>query len=299
MDDDERRGRDGIRALLTEEFPALESRFQAVLDAPAAQESDLRIDDDRSFPYRVRDVVLAALQLAYDSLRATRDVVLVGGEPHPPVVAHYALIRSAIEGAVQATWVLRPDRSEERIGRALACHAEDEGHESTLFEAQLERLLQRTSALPTEAERRESMRRIQDLKNSREQSFANMRKAQREIADRCGPGPGQPLPKKPGFRALAELADDGSLTSVRTAKISWLTLSAMAHPSAARATQYSQHAVHDFGDGSVRVATFASFRETLDFLTTAHELFAASVELLAARKGLHAEAVRSSTARSQ
>jgi hypothetical protein len=104
-------------------------RWSRVAHANAGAASELAFDDRYSAWRQLSHTVHGALNLAADNLRAFRDLVRPDGELKVPQLAHYSLLRSALEGGFLALWILHPDDPAVRIDRlirAAAAELEDE-----------------------------------------------------------------------------------------------------------------------------------------------------------------------------
>ena len=108
--------------------PFLE-RWARIAQVRAGASSELAYDDKYSAWRQLSHTVNGAINLAADNLRAFRDLVRPGSELIVPQVAHYSLLRSALEGGSLALWILHPDDPSLRIDRLLrtaAAELEDE-----------------------------------------------------------------------------------------------------------------------------------------------------------------------------
>ncbi|MFJ3395290.1 hypothetical protein [Leifsonia aquatica] len=92
--------------------------------------SDLAGDDEILGRYRTTDFLGHSLAVSLDTLRGARAVLTApsDGDIQLPLVAHYPLLRTAIESASIGTWVIAPDSQHERIKRMLQIRM-DEVHQ--------------------------------------------------------------------------------------------------------------------------------------------------------------------------
>lgn len=92
--------------------------------------SSLAGDDRRSDPYQVSHAIIQLITVAVDHLHALK--VLVGDARKLHNSAPYTLVRSAIEAASTALWILAPRHRPTRLLRRLS-HAAQDARDGTLM----------------------------------------------------------------------------------------------------------------------------------------------------------------------
>jgi hypothetical protein len=85
--------------------------------------SPLRADDERAHPYELSHATWHSLSHAVDHLNCLRTLLRDAGLIH--MYAPYSLVRSALENACAAVWILHPPSRPERMARRLRFAAED------------------------------------------------------------------------------------------------------------------------------------------------------------------------------
>ena len=85
--------------------------------------SELAEDDHALNPYQLSHAVTSAINIAADHLEAFRALLVDAHRTHP--WAHHTLLRSAVENASSAIWLVGPDDPVERRYRRLRLAAHD------------------------------------------------------------------------------------------------------------------------------------------------------------------------------
>ena len=100
------------------------ARLDPSADRPRpAPGSPLRADDERLDPYQLSHAVWHSLSHGVDHLNCLRTLLRDAGVIH--MYAPYSLVRSALENASAAVWMLQPTRRPDRIARRLRFAAAD------------------------------------------------------------------------------------------------------------------------------------------------------------------------------
>jgi hypothetical protein len=107
-------------------------RCHLVIQATPEPGSDLAGDDAATAWMYSSHLVKTALTMASDNLRAVTEMLLPGDHLVVPLYAHYPVLRSVLEAAALAKWLLAPAEREERIVRALRARATDAKHDLEL-----------------------------------------------------------------------------------------------------------------------------------------------------------------------
>lgn len=206
--------------------------YESVRAKGLAAGSELAADDAATAWMQLSHLVNVFLNMAADNLRAFRD--LIGADDDGnftlPLYAHYPVLRSALEAAAHAKWILKPDSQQERVTRMLQARTTDLKRDDELHEETLKAAVLHGS---TDA----------DLIRRGEQAHRDARtKAKTKIRDIAGTldlergriGSGLP-------NIITILRNTGQLADVPGQYVSsiWKIMSGLAHPSASRATHYS------------------------------------------------------------
>jgi hypothetical protein len=107
-------------------FEAVDSLYaEGAISLPRVQRrSSLNGDDRRTEPYPLSHAVTRNLLVAIDHLHSLRAALLIANSLH--TYAPFTLIRSSLEGSINALWLLKPEQRRERLTRhILACRADD------------------------------------------------------------------------------------------------------------------------------------------------------------------------------
>lgn len=100
--------------------------WQNMVDHPAPEVepgSDLAFDTARSGTYDVGHAAWSGIAVAIDHLHALRELIVKAGSLH--TYAPFSLIRSAMDNASLALWLIGPDDSDERVLRCLRVASEN------------------------------------------------------------------------------------------------------------------------------------------------------------------------------
>lgn len=106
--------------LADEVYGAIAARHQAAQDAPPPPidpSSQLAVDDAALAPHLLSGSIRGHVNKSLDHLEAVRSTARVAGTIHP--WAQFTLLRSALENAATAVWLISPSESQERRVRLL------------------------------------------------------------------------------------------------------------------------------------------------------------------------------------
>lgn len=95
--------------------------------------SSLAGDDKATDPYHLSHVVGMSLGVALDQLKALENLIITARSVHP--YGTFSLIRSAIENAATALWLLSPASRQERVTRRLQLLQQDAYNQNKAHQA--------------------------------------------------------------------------------------------------------------------------------------------------------------------
>lgn len=161
--------------------------------------SPLRADDERTSPYQLSHAVWHSLSHAVDHLNCLRTLLRDARVIH--MYAPYSLLRSALENASAAVWMLQPARRPERVARRLRFAVTD------IHNSEEVKRLTGSVGPRSKHERMEQVR---------------------DIAKRAGVEAGV-LRKKAGYAEIVEAAGDAFGPGADGILVSWRICSGMTH----------------------------------------------------------------------
>lgn len=124
------------------------ARYDAAHEREAEAGSDIAGDDQGTAWMHLSHVVTTALTMATDNMRAVDGLLRPDGHLSVPMYAHYPVLRSILEAAALAKWILEPDNRHERVKRLLQARTTDAGHDESLDEERLNAVRAMTNAPP-------------------------------------------------------------------------------------------------------------------------------------------------------
>lgn len=145
----------------------------------AAPDSALAGDDAALAPFHTSHLIGHALSLSLDALRSTRMLLTdpgTGGLQYP-MAAHYSMLRTALESAAQAVWLLAPADAEARRRRSLICRWSEVNYDDAAAVAAL--------ADDPDDTTEEHRTKVKNLKRNRHEIRAR-KKQLREVSARVG-----------------------------------------------------------------------------------------------------------------
>lgn len=107
-------------------------RFDLASDEYAPAGSIIAGDDEATTPFQTSHTVVNALTMATENIRALHRLLLVDDQLVVPMYAHYPVMRSILEAASLARWILAPEGRQERVLRSLRARAEDSAQDHYL-----------------------------------------------------------------------------------------------------------------------------------------------------------------------
>jgi hypothetical protein len=245
--------------------------FCRIEDKTPTKKSQLAADDRVTGWVQLSHQVKGYLNMAADSIRAILEMLLPAGELQLPLQAHYPLIRTALEAAAYAKWILEPDSQIERVRRSISGRATDLREDSRLYTAQRTAILLYDPSLAVEMERADAQ----------EVEKVTATKAElRRIAETLGIEWGTVAGGAPGtVTIMGRVGAAGKVPGEYAASV-WKILSGLSHPSASRFVHHAHiEELSESEDGVVHARITASLNHTHQGLLVAQGLFLSALEL--------------------
>ena len=269
----------GASQVLTErllQIDLLLDRYATIAQLRAKPTSELGDDDRRTSWLHLSHFVASCMSMATDSLAATKQLLLPDGEQlEHRVTAHFPLLRSALESASTALWILRPDDQRERIIRLLQLRATDIDYDLTLVKAAA-----KLADLSTSEGRSASQAAIRSgvaRRKRHSQQMTSIANAEGISADEYTGG-------APGHSVIVEQATDSPDLNGKYASTVWRLISGLTHPSPLRMMSTSKHGdTVDNEDGVLYVVASMNLAHTTNALLAAMMTYRQATETLAAR----------------
>lgn len=190
----------------------------------AAPGSDLAADDKASAPFQTSHLVAHCLSVTSDHYRAVR-TLLASDDPAYAVklsmVAHYPLLRSAVESSAMALWLLRPEDPRDRLIRLLRARWAEFQYERDIYMAMSEE---------DPDDDKEELRRKQKVRRDNAPKHSARMKSLRAVAQRSA----VERAEFEQFPRMGPLVRDAALaTKLRPSSAAsvWQLLSSVTHPS--------------------------------------------------------------------
>ncbi|QKS13200.1 hypothetical protein HUN58_05340 [Curtobacterium sp. Csp1] len=198
----------------------------------AAPGSALAADDEALAPFHTSHLLGHALSLSLDALRSTRMLLTnpdTGGLQYP-MAAHYSMLRTALESAAQAVWLLAPADVELRRRRSLICRWSEVNYDDAAAVAAL--------ADDPDDTTDEHRTKVKNLKRNRHEIRAR-KKQLREVATQNGLPESLFQQSYPGTGPLIREAAAATGVKGSLARGTWQLVSGLTHPSASRSLMLS------------------------------------------------------------
>lgn len=198
----------------------------------AAPGSALAADDEALAPFHTSHLIGHALSLSLDALRSTRMLLTdssTGGLQYP-MAAHYSMLRTALESAAQAVWLLAPADAEARRRRSLICRWSEVNYDDAAAVAALADDPDDTTA--------EHRTKVKNLKRNRHEIRAR-KKQLREVSATAGFPDSLFQQSYPGTGPLIREAASATGVKGSLARGTWQLVSGLTHPSASRSLMLS------------------------------------------------------------
>ncbi|TDN42544.1 hypothetical protein EDF64_11119 [Curtobacterium flaccumfaciens] len=209
---------------LLETIPDLFAKAEQLSKVRSERRSVMSADDARSNPLQLSHMVQFCMLVGIDNLQALRQLM------HPddaeqltvPIVAMYPLLRSVIESAAQALWLLDSESQRERLTRLVRARSTE-----LAYEQELAREIARS--LPAGSER-------QEMEKKAKQNRRRGRSYIVDVIERNGLDRSECDVTMPGYGPLVEAAGDRVGINGNLLRSVWQYVSGLTHPSTARAT---------------------------------------------------------------
>jgi len=107
------------------QIDTLLDRYSKIAQLKPKPTTEIADDDARTSWLHLSHFVAACMTMASDSLASTQQLLLPNGQLEHRLTAHFPLLRSTIESAGTALWLLQPDDQRERIVRLLRARTDD------------------------------------------------------------------------------------------------------------------------------------------------------------------------------
>jgi len=254
------------------------ARWVTVDGANAQPGSELAVDDEYSAWRRLSHAVNGGLNLAMDNLRAVRDMLLSEGHLRLPQFAHYSVLRSALEGASLALWLLSPSDPKLRIQRLLRAAAGELHDEDTLSNAAI-------SGIALDNDKPFSNAQIDRARKQKKQRHAKHADQMRTVAKRLGLEDPITDSRPVGYAEIVRDAAEHTRIKGYHAEIVWRQISGLAHPSLMRMTTRSDlEVVSENDDGTLFAILTSDWGLTQTALDAALLNAQQAVEIIAQRK---------------
>lgn len=255
---------------------ALLERYATIAQLRAKPTSELGDDDRRTSWLHLSHFVSSCMSMATDSLASTKQLLLPDGEQlEHRVTAQFPLLRSALESAATALWLLRPDAQRERIVRLLQVRATD-----IEFDLALVKAAAGLVDLSTSQGRSTSQAAIRSAVARRKRHLQQMSK----IASAEGIDSAEYINGAPGYGDIVEQATDYPDLNGANASTVWRLISGLTHPSPLRMMSTSKHGdTVDNDDGTLYVVASMDLGNTTTSLLAAMTTYRQATETLAAR----------------
>lgn len=274
------------RALLAriDQIPPLIARYEKTAELTPKPTSELGDDDRRTSFLQLSHFVAASMHLATDTLSATAKLLQpeLGYLEHR-LTAQFPLLRSALESASTALWLLRPDDQRTRIVRLLQLRRTDVIYDVRLTKAAAE-TMSKMSKMST-VNNPSAQRGIRDAMKRKRRQFERLN----AIALAEAIHPDEHLSGAPG---LEEIINEAAADSGKAAAI-WRVISGLTHPSPLRLLQTTRtESSTDIGNGTVHVLSSMSLQNTTVSLMCAMLLYKEASDLRRFRMLKPAETTR-------
>ncbi|KJL33432.1 hypothetical protein [Microbacterium azadirachtae] len=243
----------------------------------AAPGSELATDDALLGGHQTSHLVGHCLSVSQDALSTAKLILLdpITDGLRIPVVGQFPVLRTSIESASLAIWLLAPDEQRERLCRSLRARMDEIHHEDHLVTVLTEAEEGDTKAKTAEKQKH----RRENTKRSRAQ-----KKRLRDHATDSGIGLEDINRGLPGFGPIVRASSELVGISGNHTQGMWAFISGLTHPSVKRSIAASD--IERLADGEVFAAKFtanlASVVMALDAAIAAH---LTALRLLARRGG--------------
>jgi len=235
---------------LLDEIPVLVARAEKLSQAPPKRNSQLDVDDTATNPIQMSHLVNYCQLMAIDNLRAVREILNPNGDERLtfPIVALYPPLRSVMESASLALWILEPEDQRTPVQRLLRARVTD-----IVFDDQLNEIVLGPLPTTSKAERAEWNKAVRKTAETKKRRRGYIK----AVAQRFDIPMTEVDEGTPGFGELNGLAAASSDIPDEMGRAVWHYVSGLTHPSTSRGASAS--ALDEVGP---QVANILSVRMT-------------------------------------
>lgn len=252
-------------------------RYAKIAQLQPKPNAELADDDARTSWLHLSHFVASCMAMSSDSLASTQQLLLPNGQLEHRITAHFPLLRSAMESAGTALWLLQPDNQRERITRLLQARTSDIEWDLPLVKAAA-----RIVDQDTHESRSKAQRAIRNAVARNRRHLAQIR----EIGTREKIAPDEYSEGLPGYERIIEQATAHLDLPGASAATVWRLISGLTHPSPLRMMDTSQHGPPlDNQDGTLYVLSSMSLGSTTTALLAAMMIYRQATDHLAYRIG--------------
>lgn len=257
------------------QIDTLLERYSKIAQLRAKPNTELADDDARTSWLHLSHFVASCMTMASDNLSSTQQLLLPNGQLEHRLTAHFPLLRSTIESAGTALWLLQPDDQHERIVRLLKARTTDIEWDLPLVKA-----ASRIADQNTPEGRSMAQRAIRQAVARKKRHVAQIR----SIATREGITATEYADGLPGYERIIEQATEHLNINGTPAPTVWRLISGLTHPSPIRMMDTSHHGTPlDNQDGTIYVLSSMNIGHTTTALLTAMMIYRQAIEHLAHR----------------
>lgn len=258
------------------QIDGLVDRYSRIAQLRAKPTSELGDDDRRTHWLQLSHYVSACMSMATDSLLATKQLLMPDGEQlEHRVTAQFPLLRSTLESASTALWLLRPDDQRDRIVRLLQLRTTDVDYNLRFVKAAT-RLIDNTTKDGRSAAQK-GIREATKRKRLHLEKIATIAAANDITPEEYAEG-------APGYERIVEEATHSPDLAGTHASTVWRMISGLTHPSPLRVMDTSKHGEPvDNDDGTLYVLSSMSLGTTTVALLAAMMTYRQATETLALR----------------
>jgi hypothetical protein len=257
--------------------PSALDEWTRVARVAVKADTEIAMDDDTTKWRNLSHSVTYQLNHAADALRTLCVLIPPDGELRMPFVSHFPVVRSALEAASLAHWIVGPDDPRIRVERQLRNAWREVSEESALMSS-IASAIEKDSSLGTRSQ----------LDQGRKQAKIWKRKQVQQIRT-AARAVGLDDPTKStwtiGFAEIVREATVAIELPGTYGETVWRELSALSHPSMIRATR-SMHTeqMHHNDDGTLAVIMSSKVAAVKYSLEAAQLQFSAAVRTFGRRK---------------
>lgn len=261
-----------------DEIEPLIARWNQVAAIRPKSGSEIALDDRYSAWRQLSHAVAASLNMSVDNLRAVESLTRSDGSMTVPQLAHYSLIRSALESGSLGLWIVGPNDPRVRLDRLIRAARAELDDELTTTRVAIEHLAADQDGPVSRAL----------LDRARKQELAKRSKHVsqiRDVASRLGLQDPTSRKWSVGFAEITREAMEHTGLKGYYGEVIWRMISGLTHPSSMRQVARSNlQELAENPDGTINTLVTSDLELTRIALETAVVVTASAVEILGARK---------------